>query len=113
MGSTSKATGGFITKEEFCQKVEKQKVLNWLDLREDKIFKVENFEKVEGKYGTTAILHIVDKENIQQKVWAPSRLLTEVEKNASAKNPRSVYFISKGQNTVQNKTFNNFDVILK
>ena len=99
----------FISKELFSHVLEEQKTLNWDELEQDKIYKVINVKPTTGKYGPTAILTVIDKEENRRTCWAPSRMLNRLEENSG----KTAYFISLGKRKENDKTYNQFDLIFK
>ena len=104
----------FITKESFTEKAsiarEEEKVFNWCDLEVDgEIYKVENIEEKEGKFGICYILHTITQEGFKNKIWSPTKLSNQIQK----KQNKITYFTSLGQVHRKGRTYNNFDVVFE
>ena len=107
---TAIMASGFISKSKFQEEIEKDKVLNWIDLEEGKIFRIKKIEPKVGKFGDCAILTIEDEDGEEARVWSPSQLYKRLQEKKGEATP---YFTSLGQARVKNKVYNNFDLILR
>ena len=106
------ATAGFISKGSFLQKVQQRKeedtILHWSDLSENgEIYRINDIEDKEGKFGPCHILHIQNDQGEKKKVWSPSKLIRDIQ---DKKETHIVYFTSLGQSFKKGKTYNNFDL---
>ena len=104
---------GFISQDNFLQKLqvrkEEEKILNWTEFPSNgEIFRITRIENIKTKYGESSILHVEDVNGDGKKVWAPSKLLRDIEGKESS----TVYFTSLGQVQKDTKTYNNFDLII-
>ena len=89
----------FINKSVFESKAkrrrEEEKVLNWAELSQNVIYRINEVEVIEGgKYGTSYILFLVDIDNTKVKVWGSKKLISDLERKESHDIP---YIISLGQ----------------
>ena len=111
------AKRSFISKQEFDEKVKIQKkefqVKRWADIEESIIYLIDTIEeKYSVKYGECYILHIEDDKGKIDKVWAPSRLVTQIRERR--KSDEIPYFVSLGQEVLnKNKTINRFELTFK
>ena len=77
---------GFISQDNFLQKLqvrkEQEKVLNWTELPSDgEIYRIIRIENIKTKFGESSILHVEDVNGVGKKVWAPSKLMRDIEEN--------------------------------
>ena len=106
----------FINKSVFEIKAkrrrEEEKVLNWAELPQDVIYRINEVEVIEGgKYGTSYILFLVDINNSKVKVWASKKLISDLERKESYDIP---YIISLGQEPYgKSKTINLYDLVFE
>ena len=106
----------FINKSVFEIKAkrrrEEEKVLNWAELPQDVIYRINEVEVIEGgKYGTSYILFLVDIDNTKVKVWASKKLISDLERKESHDIP---YIISLGQEAYgKSKTINLYDLVFE
>ena len=84
------------------KKEEERDIQMWTELPIDgTVYKIQDIEKKNGRFGDCFILTINDKFGEQSKVWAPRRLREEFEEESKKDQPRSIYFCSLGQNKKQ------------
>ena len=106
----------FINKSVFEIKAkrrrEEEKVLNWAELTQNVIYRINEVEVIEGgKYGTSYILFLVDIDNSKVKVWASKKLISDLERKESHDIP---YIISLGQEPYgKSKTINLYDLVFE
>ena len=106
----------FINKSVFEIKAkrrrEEEKVLNWSELSQNVIYRINEVEVIEGgKYGTSYILFLVDIDNSKVKVWASKKLISDLERKESHDIP---YIISLGQEAYgKSKTINLYDLVFE
>ena len=106
----------FINKSVFEIKAkrrrEEEKVLNWAELTQNVIYRINKVEVIEGgKYGTSYILFLVDIDNSKVKVWASKKLISDLEQKESYDIP---YIISLGQEPYgKSKTINLYDLVFE
>ena len=106
----------FINKSVFEIKAkrrrEEEKVLNWAELPQNVIYRINEVEVIEGgKYGTSYILFLVDIDNTKVKVWASKKLISDLERKESHDIP---YIISLGQEPYgKSKTINLYDLVFE
>ena len=106
----------FINKSVFEIKAkrrrEEEKVLNWAELSQNVIYRINEVEVIEGgKYGTSYILYLVDIDNTKVKVWASKKLISDLERKESYDIP---YIISLGQEPYgKSKTINLYDLVFE
>ena len=106
----------FINKSVFEIKAkrrrEEEKVLNWAELTQNVIYRINKVEVIEGgKYGTSYILFLVDIDNSKVKVWASKKLISDLERKESHDIP---YIISLGQEPYgKSKTINLYDLVFE
>ena len=106
----------FINKSVFEIKAkrrrEEEKVLNWAELPQNVIYRINEVEVIEGgKYGTSYILFLVDIDNTKAKVWASKKLISELQRKQSHDIP---YIISLGQEAYgKSKTINLYDLVFE
>ena len=104
---------GFISQNNFFQKLqvkkEEEKILNWTEFPSNgEIFRIVKTKIVKTKYGESTILHVEDSNGDSQKVWAPSKLVRDIQ----GKETSTIYFTSLGQIQKDMKTYNNYDLII-
>ena len=106
----------FINKSVFEIKAkrrrEEEKVLNWAELPQNVIYRINEVEVIEGgKYGTSYILFLVDIDNTKVKVWASKKLISDLERKESHDIP---YIISLGQEPYgKSKTINLYHLVFE
>ena len=105
---------GFISQDNFIQKLqvrkEEEKILNWIEFPSNgEIFRIVKTKNVKTKYGESTILHVEDANGDGKKVWAPSKLIRDIE----GKETSTIYFTSLGQIQKDLKTYNNYDLIIE
>ena len=106
----------FINKSVFEIKAkrrrEEEKVLNWAELPQNVIYRINEVEVIEGgKYGTSYILFLVDIDNTKVKVWGSKKLISDLERKESHDIP---YIISLGQEAYgKSKTINLYDLVFE
>ena len=106
----------FINKSVFEIKAkrrrEEEKVLNWSELSQNVIYRINEVEVIEGgKYGTSYILYLVDIDNTKVKVWGSKKLISDLERKESHDIP---YIISLGQEPYgKSKTINLYDLVFE
>ena len=106
----------FINKSVFESKAkhrrEEEKVLNWSELLQNVIYRINKVEVIEGgKYGTSYILFLVDIDNTKVKVWGSKKLVNELERKEAYDIP---YIVSLGQKPYgKTKTINLYDLVFE
>ena len=106
----------FINKSVFERKAkrrrEEEKVLNWSELLQNVIYRINTVEVIEGgKYGTSYILFLVDIDNTKVKVWSSKKLVNELERKEAYDIP---YIVSLGQEPYRKtKTINLYDLVFE
>ena len=106
----------FINKSVFESKAkrrrEEEKVLNWSELLQNVIYRINKVEVIEGgKYGTSYILFLVDIDNTKVKVWGSKKLINELERKEAYDIP---YIVSLGQEPYgKTKTINLYDLVFE
>ena len=106
----------FINKSVFESKAkrrrEEEKVLNWSELLQNVIYRINKVEVIEGgKYGTSYILFLVDIDNTKVKVWSSKKLVNELERKEAYDIP---YIVSLGQEPYgKTKTINLYDLVFE
>ena len=106
----------FINKSVFESKAkrrrEEEKVLNWSELLQNVIYRINKVEVIEGgKYGTSYILFLVDIDNTKVKVWGSKKLVNELERKEAYDIP---YIVSLGQEPYgKTKTINLYDLVFE
>ena len=103
----------FISEESFVVKAsaarEENYVHKWTELLQGEIFKITHSQQVEGKFGPSFILDIINEKGEKKKVWTPKRLNDKYVNNPT----KTVYFTSLGQISQDNKKINDFDVVIE
>ena len=103
----------FISVNDFQAKAkvrrEQERILTWSDLKQNHIYQITAVRVSEGgKYDTSYILYLTDKENQKVKVWSPKNLVGELKRKEPTDIP---YIISLGKEPFgTNKTLNNYDL---
>ena len=106
----------FINKSVFESKAkrrrEEEKVLNWSELLQNVIYRMNKVEVIEGgKYGTSYILFLVDIDNTKVKVWGSKKLVNELERKEAYDIP---YIVSLGQEPYgKTKTINLYNLVFE
>ena len=106
----------FINKSVFESKAkrrrEEEKILNWSELLQNVIYRINKVEVIEGgKYGTSYILFLVDIDNTKVKVWSSKKLVNELERKEAYDIP---YIVSLGQEPYgKTKTINLYDLVFE
>ena len=114
-------TQDFVSRSTFKRlslqhKEETRDVKNWTELSTDgTIFKIINVEKIiNGTYGETFLLTIIDKSGEESKVFAPKKLKDEIKEEEKKSKPRSIFFCSLGQIKKPNgHRKNDYDICFK
>ena len=106
---------GFISADDFHVQVqtqkEEQKIFTWAELPADgKIFRIIKTEKIKTKYGESSICFIEDINGVPWRVWAPAKLIRDFD---GKKEGSIAYFTSLGQVERDNKTYNNYDLVIR
>ena len=106
----------FINKSVFESKAkqrrEEEKVLSWVELLQNVIYRINKVEVVEsGKYGRSYILFLIDADNTKVKVWGSKKLVNELERKEAYDIP---YILSLGQKPYGKiKTINLYDLVFE
>ena len=84
------------------RKEEERDITSWTELPIDgTVYKIIESKKLKGPFGECCILTITNKFGKESKVWAPKKLIKEIDTEAQKPKPRSIYFCSLGQNKKQ------------
>ena len=97
-------------------KEETREVKNWGELPTDgTIFKIIDVEKIiNGTFGETFILTLIEKSGEESKVFAPKKLREEIKEEEKKSKPRSIFFCSLGQIKKPNgHRKNDYDICFK
>ena len=107
---------GTFKKLLLLHKEENRDVKNWTELPTDgTIFKIINVDKIiNGAFGETFLLTIINKYDEKSKVFAPKKLKQEIEEEEKKPKPRSIFFVSMGQVQKPNgHRRNDYDICFK
>ena len=108
----------FISADDF-QKHKEPRILSWVDVPTDKIWRVLNITSKEAAHGTAYILHLADEQERRMLVWCSQLLVRDIFEKRSEK--QQVFLISLGQKIRKNGkklnlyelTFDDTDRVIK
>ena len=72
----------FPSEEEFAKKAKSTAyppTLKWRDLVSDVIYSIDNYRAIPTKFGISTILEISKRNGEKFEVWAPTRLVQDLE----------------------------------
>lgn len=102
-GNGSEFISKSIFKKLSLQKKEEERdVISWSELPIDgAIYKIDDIEQKQGRFGECYILTFKNKLGAEGKVWCPRRLQREFDEESKKSKPRTLYFCTLGQNKKQ------------